>query len=246
MLTPMLFLAAVLPAAGAPERQVQNADNATLGFAGAVLCNNVFNKGTIQDARQEVYTEGAEGGWTWDWPEGTGPAIKAYPEIILGRSPWLDLRGGTLLPAPLGGLKLSLDFDFTAQAEGSWCTSFDFWITGTAEPKPQDITCNLNIWIQRDKLSPPYKGKRETVVLGGRTYEAIIETPADAPHKTWPSLCLVDTEPRTAGSIDLGEIVAFLIARGLAKPEFFLATAELGNEVAYGKGRTVVRRFTLQ
>jgi hypothetical protein len=33
---------------------------------------------------------------------------------------------------------------------------------------------------------------------------------------------------------------------GGSKPNHFLATAELGNEVAYGKGRTIVQKFSLR
>jgi hypothetical protein len=37
-----------------------------------------------------------------------------------------------------------------------------------------------------------------------------------------------------------------LIAHGLAKKTDFLATAELGTEVAYGKGHTNLRVFKLR
>lgn len=246
---PMFALAALLPVAGVAERQVRDADNAMLPCAGALLFNNVWNKGDSRGARQELYVEGDVGGWSWDWPENAGPAIKAYPEIVLGHSPWSAWRCGERLPAPLHDLRMFLDFDYSAAASttaGSWATSFDFWITSSAKPTPKTITCNLNIWIQRHELRPPYVGKHETVTLGGRTYEAIIETPADNPAKAWNTLCLVDIEPRTSGTLDLGELAAFLIARGLAQPEHFLVTAELGNEVAFGKGTATIRKFALR
>jgi hypothetical protein len=82
--------------------------------------------------------------------------------------------------------------------------------------------------------------------IGGRTYEAIFETPAEAPEKPWKTLCLVDTEPRSKGSLELRPLMDALIAQGLAKPTDFLATAELGSEVAYGKGRTTLRTFKLR
>jgi hypothetical protein len=56
----------------------------------------------------------------------------------------------------------------------------------------------------------------------------------------------VDTESRSSGALDLGSIMDFLIARGLAQPTHFLATAELGSEVAYGKGQTTIKRFALK
>jgi hypothetical protein len=249
MLLPIvLFLAAIPGTAPAANegRVVSDADNAQLEFHGAALFNNVWNKGDIRDARQAIFTEAGTGGWTWDWPEKAGPAIKTYPEIVAGRSPWSPLRAGDRLPLPLRDLRLALDFDFAVEAAGSWCTSFDFWIASASEPTPQNLTCNVNIWVRRQVLTPPYSGKHETITLGGRTYEAIIETLADNSQKAWNTLCLVDSEPRSAGSLDLGELAAFLVARGLARPADFLVTAELGNEVAWGRGRMTIRKFELR
>ena len=85
-----------------------------------------------------------------------------------------------------------------------------------------------------------------TVKIGGRTYEAIFKTPLDNPEKPWKTLCLIDTEPRTKGSLELGPLMKALIANRLAKPTDYLATAELGTEVAYGKGSTTLRTFKLR
>jgi hypothetical protein len=92
----------------------------------------------------------------------------------------------------------------------------------------------------------PYKGHHTTLKIGGRTYEAIFETPTENPEKSWKTLCLVDTEPRDKGSLALAPLMETLIAHGLAKPTDFLATAELGTEVAYGKGHTTLRSFKLR
>jgi hypothetical protein len=95
-------------------------------------------------------------------------------------------------------------------------------------------------------LEPAYAGRRETLGIGGRTYEAIFETPAEKPAKSWKTLALVDAEPRSKGSLELGPLVDALIDHGLARPTDFLATVELGSEVAYGKGRTMLRTFRLR
>jgi hypothetical protein len=126
------------------------------------------------------------------------------------------------------------------------CESFDFWITNKTDPEAKDIICNLCIWTRRHQLEGAYRGSHETVKIGGRTYEAIIETPADQPAKTWKTLFVIDTEPRSQGSLELQPFMEILIERGLAKLSHFLATAELGNEVAYGKGRTIVQKFSLR
>ena len=57
---------------------------------------------------------------------------------------------------------------------------------------------------------------------------------------------MIDSEPQSQGSLALQPLIEILIERGLARPEHFLATAELGNEVVYGRGRAVVRKFGLR
>lgn len=246
MLLPLVLLWAQTPVAVETPREVRTGDFALLPFAGAVLYNNVCFKGDIRNARQQVFQDGKQGGWDWDWPEGTGPGVKTYPEILLGRSPWSAAKAGSQLPCSLATARLALDFDFSTEASGSWCESFDFWITSKTDLTSKDIVCNLTIWTMKHGLEPSYKGRHETLKIGGRTYEAIFETPVEQPGKAWKTLCLVDTLPRSSGSLDLGAFMDVLVARGLAQPSHFLATAELGSEIAFGKGRTTIRRFSLK
>lgn len=242
----LLFLAALAQVAVVSPREVRDQDFALLSLNDAMLSNNVWGKGNIVDAKQAIFREGVEGGWTWDWPRSAGPGAKTYPEIILGRSPWQPVRAGSQLPCSIGNARLTLDFDFSSEGTGSWCDSFDFWITGRVDSTSKDITCNLTIWTMKHGLEPSYKGRHETLRIGGRTYEAIFETPADRPGKAWTTLCLQDTEPRSSGRLELGPLVDLLIARGLAQPTHFLATAELGSEIAFGTGRTTIRKFILR
>jgi hypothetical protein len=96
------------------------------------------------------------------------------------------------------------------------------------------------------KPSDVYKGRHMKLKIGGRTYVAIFETPRENTTKPWKTLFLLDTNPRSKGSLELGPLMDVLIAHGLAKPTDFLATAELGTEVAYGKGRTTLQNFKLR
>ena len=221
-------------------------DFALLSSDHGVLYNNVFAKGDLQNAFQQVFLDGNQAGWEWDWPENTVPSVKTYPEVILGRSPWSKAEYGIQLPCVLGKVRYGLDFDFTTRAQGSWSDSFDFWITDKPAPGPKDIVCNLCLWASTHKLEGAYRGSYEIVKIGGRTYAAVLETPADQPAKPWKTLFVIDTEPRSRGSLALQPLMEILLERGLAKPEHFLATAELGNEVAYGKGRTTIQKFALR
>jgi hypothetical protein len=250
---PLLLLS--FTARPASPVEVRTEDSALLPISGAVLYNNVWGKGGIANYRQLVFRGPDDAGWEWDWPESGGGLLKTYPEVLMGRSPWSDaggtagaagMRAGDQLPRRLAEARQTIDFDFSAAGSGRWVESFDFWITRSDHPATKDIVSNLTIWTMNHGAEPGYKGRRATLTIGGRTYAAIFETPAEAPDKPWKTLCLVDTEPRSKGSLELGPLVDALIANGLAQPTDFLATAELGSEVAYGKGRTTLRTFRLR
>jgi hypothetical protein len=260
VLTPMLVSASILfvvaqatPPAAPVE--VRTEDNALLPIPGAVLYNNVYGKGDIVNYKQSIFRGKEDAGWEWDWPESGGPSLKNYPEVLVGRSPWsdaggiagaADLSAGNQLPRRLSETRMTIDFDFSTVADGRWLESFDFWITSSDHPTTKDIVSNLTIWTMNHGVKNTYKGRHMTLKIGGRTYEAIFETPKEQPEKPWKTLCLVDTEPRSKGRLDLGPLLEALITHGLAKPTDFLATAELGSEVAYGKGRTTLRTFRLR
>jgi len=235
--------------------EVRTQDSALLPIPGAVLYNNVYGKGDITNYRQSIFRGTDDAGWEWDWPESGGPSLKNYPEVLVGRSPWSDVGGpagaaglsaGDQLPRRLAETRMTIDFDFSTVASGLWLGSFDFWITRSHHPTTKDIVSNLTIWTMNHGVTNTYKGRHMTLKIGGRTYEAIFETPAEQPDKPWKTLCLVDTEPRSKGTLELGPLMEALIANGLAQPSDFLATAEFGTEVAYGKGRTTLRSFSLR
>jgi hypothetical protein len=237
---------ASLPIDSERRKKKRSEDFALLSFDEGVLYNNVFAKGDIQNAFQQIFLDENQFGWEWDWPGNTSSLVKTFPEVILGRSPWSKAKYGSQLPLALEKVRYVLDFDFITEAEGSWSDSFDFWITNKPDPEPEDITCNLCLWTRTHQIEGDYRGSHETIRIGGRTYEAIVETPADQPTKHWNTLFVVDTEPRSQGSLELRPFMEILTERGLAKPDHFLATAELGNEVVYGKGKTFVQMFGLR
>ncbi len=228
------------------DPSIMSEDSGLLPISGAVLYNNVYGKGDIAEYRQVVFRGTDHAGWEWEWPESAGPAMKCYPEVIAGRSPWSEANAWEQLPRRLADARLTLDFDFESVGSGLWCESLDFWITSSDRPTIDDIVSNLCIWTMNHGAEPAYKGRHTKLAIGGRTYEAIFETPADAPDKPWKTLALVDTALRSQGSLELGPLVDAMIEHGLAQPTDFLATAELGSEVAYGKGRTTLRTFKLR
>jgi hypothetical protein len=234
---------------------VRTEDSALLRIPGAVLYNNVFGKGDIAHYRQSIFHGKNNTGWDWDWPDNGASEVKSYPEVLVGRSPWSDAGGvaggaglgaGNRLPRRLSESHQTIDFAATTLATKLWDLSFDFWITSSDHPTSKEIVSDLTIFAVNHGVEIPYKDRQMKLKIGGRTYLAIVQTPKEAPDKSWTTLCLVDTTPRSKGSLELVPLMNVLVAQGLAKATDFLATAELGNEVVYGKGRTTVRTFRLR
>ena len=221
---------------------IQSDDSGLLPVSGGTLYNNVFGKGDIQGASQYVFADGGAFGWEWNWPAGTGPNVKAYPEVIVGCSPWCKTEH-PLLPRPLAEIRYGLDFELETSAEGMWCESFDFWITDSPSPTVENIVSNLCVWTNVHDLPANYIGTHETLQIGGRAYAVTFETPADHPPKTWTTLFAIESQFRSRGTLDLRPFIEVMLARGLVHPGLYLATAELGTEIASGSGRTVVHKF---
>jgi hypothetical protein len=218
-------------------------DSAVLSFADGALYNNVFGKGDIHPYTQCVFADAGRFGWEWNWPPGTGPLVKAYPEVILGCSPWCKTDHLQHFPCRLADVHHTLEFDLATHADGQWCESFDFWITSNPDPGVDDIVTNLCVWTIVKGLQANYIGPHETLQIGGRIYDVVFETPADHPPKTWTTLFAIEKDFRSSGSLALRPFLDIMIARSLAVPDLFLATAELGTEIACGRGKTIVNKL---
>jgi hypothetical protein len=238
-----LTFAAAGPARGADEGGPWTcADHAELVRGSVVVQNNVWNKGTTTDYEQCVRAlPGGVAEWRWRWPPAGDEMPEAYPEVVFGRKPWRDGSTTEALPVRLADLRtLTVDLALGTGGDGAHNLAFDVWLTRTAAATPDTIAVEVMLWLDR-------RGMR---AAGERVADLDVDGAAadlfrwDAPG--WRYLALVRREPIREGRFDLLALLHALEARGELPRGLFVASVELGNEVAGGQGWTRLHRFDVR
>ena len=220
------------------------------GDAGAYTVeNNVWNKGENQQYQQCVTIQAADpgvaAGWAWNWP-GVRFNVVAYPNLMYGKNPWLPSTSPNL-PAHVGELGcLQVDFEVEQSGSGKGNLAFDLWITREAASQPEDISGEIMIWLSRQGFKPP--GLRlDRVDLGGETVDFYRKENHQATEGTvWTFYAFVYPEGFTQGSLDLDEVLDYLVTNGYVSSDEYLSGIQLGNEVVSGYGQTWVRHYEVR
>jgi len=192
-----------------------------------------------------VGTEGDESAkvvasWMWDWPH-TGDAPKSYPSLIYGFKPWRRTSTIHGLPLTLSSLnKLDVTYSISTQAQGAYNTTFEIWLTNSDNPKPKDITTEIMIWLGSQEVAPAgdYRG---SVEVEGEKYGLWIGR-----IEHWKYIVFKAERPSQSGSLNLKSLFDELTRRREIGPDTWLSSIELGNEITYGEGHTVVNAFKVE
>ncbi|HEQ71582.1 MAG TPA: hypothetical protein ENN69_03755 [Spirochaetia bacterium] len=174
------------------------------------------------DNRQCVFKREVNGetvfGWNWEWPFYEGH-VKAYPEVIFGRQPYLQFSTTPLLPKKVADIKeLTADYDLSVKGTGKYNLAFDIWITKTAAPTPDTITREIMIWIGNlnwDTMDVDADGLdiHGRVSVGGQDYRF---TTGDANTGGWTYLAFVKINKEQRGGLDLMPFIRFLLKERLS------------------------------
>ena len=62
----------------------------------------------------------------------------------------------------------------------------------------------------------------------------------------WTYLAFVRTEGRNSGTVDIDELLSYLIAENIVSDQSYLSSIEFGNEVGNSTGRTILKQFELE
>jgi len=208
-----------------------------------MLSNNPWGKGEITNYSQCVgmqeTADGCSFSWTWYWPQ-EGGGVKAYPEIIYGWKPWISASTTAHLPVRVGDIgALRVSYAMEEDATGLYNTSFDLWITSSAEPTPETITKEIMVWVQE---SAGWEGGNPTLVmLNGERYEFY-----DYEMDEWRYLAFHYPYTQLEGTVDLKMFIDYLVEQEIIYPGEYLASIEFGNEVVYSQGSTQISRFVVE
>jgi hypothetical protein len=164
------------------------------------------------------------GRWTWDWPY--SDHVVSYPMIFYGRKP-PSSTSNDILPVAI------LDI-------GSATVSYDISSTHRSVPP---ITHEIMIWLEA------YGGMRPAGRLFGRVtiqnnvYQMYI---ADNFAQGQRYIAFAsETSQLGEGRLNLHDFLWYLRENGFVTGEEYLGSIEIGNEIRYGVGETIVNAYEI-
>lgn len=211
--------------------------------------NNTWNIQAVGAGRwsQTIFCDPATGrrGWRWDFP-GQDSVIKSYPEIIYGKKAYDNYTSTTpRLPAPLATARFRLEYDYEARATGAYNTSTDITFTDSVVAGEKHVRAKLMIWFDHQNV-PFCAGRLLTrAVIAGRPHQVYIDRDHDAADGKWIYIAVLPENLPARGELDLTEYFAHLLSVGALQPGWFLASIEVGSEIASGTGEVTFRRFVM-
>jgi hypothetical protein len=214
-----------------------------------VIENNVWNKGDLRSYQQCVYMDDDEGeinaGWAWNWP-GIRFNVVAYPNIIYGKNPWLPSTTPKL-PIRIDEIPcLEAEFEVIQSGSGKGNLAFDLWITDSDSAQPSDITHEIMIWLSHSGIRPA-GSKVDTLHVDGidlGLWKKENHNPSE--DYEWTFLAYVYPSPHTEGSIDLKDLLDYLVDGGYLRSDAYLAAIQLGNEIVSGHGQTLISTYEIR
>lgn len=213
--------------------------------------NNVWNKGSTRDYRQEIgirenQDSSVSVAWAWDWPE--SPVIVAFPDILYGKNPWAAESSTPKMPVAIKDLDtLTAEFGFTHYGYGHRNSSFQIWLT-TDSADDRHLLNEIMIWIRNDNL-PPAPFLKNDSIAGEPFTVTTLENHGDPnlkPAIHWNYYAFVNPRLDWKGRIDLLAFLKYLIKNKLIDPDAYVAVINFGNEIRDGKGITALDHYRIR
>jgi hypothetical protein len=208
--------------------------------------NNVWNKAGVSRYFQAVgikpLSDGAvSAGWAWRWPEMN--RVMAFPELVMGKSPWAATSSHPKLPSQLGDIeRFAVDVDLEHQGWGVRGTALQIWLTDDSLAEPQTIRHEVMVWLRNDGV--PVKGWMADLQISGASY-TLADDPDLGMDLKWKVFSLFRAEALEKGPLELLPIFDYLVGKGLIDKKEWVASVHLGTEIRGGSGLTRVKRFAL-
>ncbi len=215
--------------------------------------NNVWNAGGLPPNSYSqciyVYEDDTLNliGWEWQYPnEASG--VNAYPQLIYGWKPWQPPSTTQNLPkqiSTLTTLKVTYDAEVTRN-NGDYNLAFDNWINSSPSITPQNILFEFMIWEDTNNLTP-FGEFQENVSTTNGTYKFYIGEPDWEPEgSNWTYLCFQRIGYRSQGTVDIDELLSYLVDEGIVSQDDYLASIEFGNEVGNSTGQSIIKAFSVE
>lgn len=234
--------------------------DATHAIGNGVLINNTWNKASAgagpwrQCIQSRPRDGGTDFGWFWEWPARDG--LYAYPEILIGRSPWRAAPSNDArFPRTIAATRaLWVDYDVESRFTGKRNLAAEFWLTRDqppgSPPDPRAIRNELMIWTEASEGLVSAKDKPVGIVEIDGVRWAVHVKPdwGDASGGVgikWQMISYHALTPTSTVRYDARKFFQDAIERGWLQPGDTIEGIELGNELVSGSGSTWVKKFAL-
>ena len=214
-----------------------------------ILHNNVWNKGDRTDYTQCVFAQSdtlpTMMGWRWDWP-GNAREIQAYPEVMVGDSPWDAEPPTGGLPLPVSARDVLVTYTASIEATGKWNIALEMWLTGGSVPTETNITDEVMIWVAASGLvpGPPLY---DTVTFDGVVYEVYIAPghgdASGGSAAVWQYIAFMTEEPLLSATLNMSHFLDYLVEKQVIEPDRYIASLELGTEIRSGQGEFILSTY---
>lgn len=248
-----------LPDAGATILGCEQ-DQTQAAYYGFVR-NNMWNRNSAGPGpwRQCLQTRQRDGrsefGWFWEWPAQDG--IYAYPELLVGRSPWQATpTNDPRFPRRLGDTRsLKIDYEVESRSSGKKNLAVEFWFTRTppaiGQQDTRSIKAELMIWSDAaDGIETVTANPATTVDIDGMTWAVQVRPNwgdvGNPGGNQWSLISYHALRKSSAARYDARKFFDDARARGIIAPDDYIWGVELGNEIISGAGSTWIRKFRLR
>ena len=226
-----------------------------------VVLNNQWNRqaagpGPWRQCLQVREREGrSEFGWFWEWPGKDN--IYAYPELLVGRSPWMATpTNDSRFPRRVGDTRsLQLAYEVESRTSGKKNLAAEFWFTSTPPAAGQQdirsIKTELMIWTDAAPgIEDVVKVPTSTVEIDGMTWKVQVKPnwgdASGGVGNQWNLISYHAQRKSSNARYDARKFLDDAIARGLIAPDDYIWGVELGNEIISGSGSTWIKHFDMQ
>ena len=253
--------APTVTASASAARTLTCVPNERIEVPTGALINNMWNEVSAgaqphsQCLQVRDYGSALEYGWAWNWPASDG--IYAYPEMLVGASPWLaDASNDARFPRTVESIRsMALSYQLLTTSTGKQAGAADFWFTATnlvaSVDMPTPVKAELLIWtnvsagvvnssdVPIDVIE--IDGKRWTVYMSLDHRDV---SHPDDPNR-WTLISYVAVENSQASNYDARKFFQDAIGRGVIKATDYVSGVEIGHEVISGSGSSWLRNFSL-
>ncbi len=250
LLFPALLVATACHGAVAPGLIEKSSAWEKIALGEYVVENNTWNTSAVRPGsvwRQSVFADPATDamGWRWDF-SGQDDTIKSFPEIIYGKKAFAAYASTTpRLPMPLDRARFRLEYDYAARAAGTYNTSTDITFTDSAQAGEKNVRAKLMIWFDHQNMPFFNPAQVTRAVIAGRPHRVFIDRNHDDADGKWIYIALLPDDLPASGELNLREYFEYLRSAGVLQPGWFLASIEIGSEIANGSGEITFRRFVV-